>query len=215
MKEQNSQKLIAAWLCTLLLIPTMLSCGDTDTVAEGQSDDSQTQETAVADKVKEKLDIRDFEGAEFHILGENLYDYLDLEQTGEPIDDAVYRRNMKVEELYNIDLQYEIINVTENDTNQMIMNMAASGDNTYDLYVIRHLYLGSYLGGNVVGDWNAVSEHLSLDEPWYQQDANETYTIGDTMMLLLGELSDSMRRLAWCFVFNKKLCEEYGIPNLY
>lgn len=217
MKKCNSKKLTAAWLCTLLLASCVISCGDSGN-ADGSPDDSnaaQTEATTAADPIKEQLELYDFGGEEFRIFGEDLYDYLDREQTGEAIDDAVYKRNMKVEELYNLDLQYEMVNVSENNTNEMILNMAMSGDTSYALYIVRHLYLGSYLGSNVVADWNAVEDHLSLDAPWYNQNANNTYSIGDTMMLLLGELSDSMRRLAWCFVFNKTLCAQYDIPNLY
>ena len=76
-----------------------------DTTAQGESE----TETEKADPLA-GLDVIDMEGYTFRqlIRNDDLYvaDMIAEEQTGELVNDAVYRRNMEVEERYNCNFTY-------------------------------------------------------------------------------------------------------------
>ncbi|MDD4773816.1 MAG: hypothetical protein PHZ09_09485 [Eubacteriales bacterium] len=206
-------KLICILLCSIMLL-SVFACGDgggkpADTSGNIITGDAAPEETSVTDM----LAPGDFDGYNYTILGEIMRDYyFTEEQNGEVINDAVYSRNAAVRDFYNVNLDYNLVEWKQ--ATPIIINLTAADDNEYDLYTATHLYLGTVITGGCVQNWNAIPG-VNTGSPWYVQAANETYSIGDNMMLLFGDYLESNVRNSWCMVFNKRLAENYNLPDLY
>lgn len=206
---------IASLLLIAMLAASAASCGgdapSADTTAAG-GDTTEPVETSVIDTLAKA----DYKGHEFRILGETQSagsDYFDAEEeTGDVINDNVYRRNRAVEDMYNIKLAFDLVEWKEGD--DRIHDLVMAGDNSFDLFTCTHLYLGSLLVEGFFVDWRDVPG-IDFDAPCYVQDANETYSIGDSRPLLFGDFMETNVMRCWNFLFNKRLVDEYKIENPY
>lgn len=205
------KKLLCSVLCFIIFISVSACAGGATDPSDTLSTEADTApiETSVSDTLAKG----NFEGHNFTVLGEIMRDYYTSEElNGEVINDAVYNRNAVVQELYNITLDYNLVEWKQ--ATSIITNLAAADDNEYDLFTATHLYLGSVITGGSVQNWNNITG-INTENPWYVQAANETYSIGDNMMLLFGDFLESNIRNCWCMVFNKRHAEDYNLPDLY
>ncbi len=207
MKKMTVLALVAA-----MLLATACGAGtgsETDAVADTTTAETAAVETSVADTLRKE----DYGGATFRILGEKMRDYYTFEElTGDVINDAVYQRNGAVNDLYNILLEFDIVDWQSGD--DVILQMTAAGDRNYDLLTCTHLYLGSSITSGCFRSWNDT-DRVTLDSPWYVKAANDTYSIGDNTMLLFGDFLESTIRCTWCMVFNINKATDHNLPDLY
>ena len=99
-------------MCVLLSMSANFACGN-NTTTEGTTDNSDftettTEEVTTEQDIKSTLPTADFGGDEFNIF---LWEYTQMaatEENGDIINDAVYRRNADIEELYNVKLSFTV-----------------------------------------------------------------------------------------------------------
>ena len=167
--------------------------------------------------ITENLTDANFDGYIFNIFGVTQAIGSDWffveEETGDVIDDAVYKRNLLVEDKYGIELSFTLIdNFAE--APKTIQSYIQAGDDTFDLYTAQQLNLGTLLISNYFVDWKQV-ESIDMTLPCYVQKANETYSIGDKTPLLFGDFMESNTLRCWNFIFNRSLIDEYSLENPY
>lgn len=99
-------------MCVLLSMPANFACGNNatteDTTDNSDFTETTTEEVTTEQDIKSTLPTADFGGDEFNIF---LWEYTQMaatEETGDIINDAVYRRNADVEELYNVKLSFTV-----------------------------------------------------------------------------------------------------------
>lgn len=205
-------KKIACLFITALLIFSIYACGNdsgSETGTVSGVDTGAKEETSIINS----LESRNFEGYKFRILGEKMRDYYYIEEmSGDVVEDSVYERNQTVEQLYNLDLEYHIVEWKQ--APNVIQAQVLSGLNDYDLLTSTHLNLGQLLVAGYFISWNNIP-YINLDRPWYVESANETYSIGDKYMLLFGEFLESNVQNSWVMVYNMRMTENYGITGLY
>ena len=190
----------------LTLVAQTFSCGGTDKPSD-TTDGTPSEDTTVAPATMlDSLADVNYNGYEFNIFGAlqwvgSDYFYRD-EETGDVIEDAVFKRNRTVEERYNVDLKFSLID-DYNDSVKTLRTYIESGDDTYDLLTSPHLFLGPLIVSRYFADWKEVpSVDLSLD--CYIDAANSVYSIGDSMPLLFGDFMET-NTLRCCFFLLKKL----------
>lgn len=202
-------------LMALLLLSMTACASDSPDHAETEPTDVDAAPVETEDPYPftSHLPSANYDGFLFRIMGEEMRDHYDSEeQTGEVINDAVYSRNLSVEEKYNIDLEYEILGWQSGD--DQIQTVVMAGDNPYSLVTCTHLYLGKNLTSGHFVNWNNIPQ-VDMSRPYYISDANNTYSLGDKTMLLFGDFMDSNINCCWVFVSNLNLLEKYGITGLY
>ena len=161
-------------ITTLLLASMLLSlaaCGGTketdtgtDTTADTTVQGESETETEKADPLA-GLDVIDMEGYTFRqlIRNDDLYvaDMIAEEQTGELVNDAVYRRNMEVEERYNCNFTYTRSSDANSDMDAKPGIIA--GDDAFDWLVAHGRAAASYANGRT-GDESGFSAVHGSDE---------------------------------------------------
>ncbi|NLB16656.1 MAG: hypothetical protein GX827_07600, partial [Clostridiales bacterium] len=100
-------------LCALMIAASVISCGDygknATAVTTAAAEQAQTEAVEeVTTQLKPDLPEEDFGGYSFRVLTKGAFnthwtsrDIYAAEATGDPINDAVYERNMRVMEKYN------------------------------------------------------------------------------------------------------------------
>jgi hypothetical protein len=208
----------------------MLSCADQDN-GESGGDKKPTDSADLAgpeDVSEQPAEIPepdyDFLGYNFRVLvnGDAFGDYrarefFAPEETGDVINDAVYKRNVTAEEKYNFSL--EIFGDTS--WSDPVQNTAAksikSGDDAYDLVMpfMTAEAASNLAQQNLLMDLKGLPG-LSLENPWWDQRANEQLEIGGKLFFTTGDISIVLS--SYCtfgILFNKSLIKDNNLENPY
>ena len=156
-KRHISLFIIAAMLCT-----ATIGCAkgaETDASdASYETGASAAAETADPRDIDDGLPDVDYDGATFTLFcrDEVKEQYFTDEQNGEVVNDAIYSRNLKVEEDYNIKLDKFAMDGTWNNMTayrKTISSAVLSGDQSFDL-VEGNCVIADMLGNNYFCNWN-------------------------------------------------------------
>lgn len=162
-------------LCALLIS----SCGgtqttaDTDAVVTTADTDSVSVET---EGFVPDLPDADYGGASFTFLNGNTgYTYCNIvveQETGDIVYDTLYRRNLGVEEAYNLRFAEVPSKSIVNDA----LKSVQVGDNSYDVALMQCENALKLMLDNAAVDFAEIP-YLNMDQPWWMQSAQETMSI--------------------------------------
>ena len=213
----------------VLLSLVIMACGDTgdtkttdpsgaDNTALVDSAD-MTDETTTAKILPDVPESMDYEGYEFTILGNstayNSYWYSkDIyveESNGDIINDAVYSRNMAIEEKYNVKIMGVLTGSQYNDAQKDI----ASGTGTYDMFTVPLQGATAQLAqGGMLVDLKDVP-YIDLTKPWWDQKANSQLSINNKLMFTISDLLIIDKDALFIFLFNKDVIEDQQLEDPY
>ena len=166
----------------------------------------------------EDLPTGDFEGRSFTILtpihSEN--DFIG-EAGGDVISDAVYRRNLKVEE----DLNITIVPISEaglwddqaNYINKIKVSVMAA-DDSYQLISGYAAYITSIASEGVLANWNDVAD-VNFEKPWWNQDIVNEMNVAGKLFYITGDLSMTSLDYLFCLFFNKDMMSDFALESPY
>ncbi|MCL2096467.1 MAG: hypothetical protein FWH10_06120, partial [Oscillospiraceae bacterium] len=134
------------------------------------------------------------------------------EETGEEINDAVYRRNSIVEDKYNV--RITAVQLELHQIQGSLRNSVLSSDFAYDL-VMPNFEIGlSSAQAGLVADM-AQSAPLDLSNPWWNRRMiNETGYQGK-VFYAIGDVGIMANDATWILMFNKSLHRDLGLENIY
>ena len=213
-------------LSLLLMVSVFLilfSCGENDTGEKenpGLISVTETDTPIAAEPVKLEPDLpeADFGGAviNFLVKGEQHHWYwcskeiFSEAENGEPVNDAVYRRNRYLEDKYNFNITEYRSGSPDSDAQKAIR----ADDPVYDV-----LMIGLSAGANFAQNGYLVNlysiENINLAQPWWDQKAVEQLVIGDKLFYALGDLNIMDNDATFATFFNKKLISDYAMDNPY
>ena len=139
------QRYLALALCALIIAASVLSCGDsgkTDPSVTTAADNDQLTEAGeeVTTQLKPDLPEQDFGGYSFRVLTKGAFnthwtsrDIYAAEATGDPINDAVYERNMRVMEKYNFSV---VEDPSQSDPAGAAKKVILAGEDAYDMFTM-------------------------------------------------------------------------------
>lgn len=136
-------------------------------------------------------------------------------ENGELINDAVFRRNMTIEEKYNCKIEME--DFPEDDearANKVVERCVKAGDKSFDL-LMTHMHLGTNTA--VMGCFYDIAKfpNIDLSKPYWNEGATEGYSINYRLYIGLSDLSFSTNENLYCMFFNKELTNNYNVENPY
>lgn len=211
-------RLFAAILSGLVFISLIAGCAadDPDTSAETTAAGEITAEEET--RIYPDLPDVKYDGYEYTFyswLIEDWRTWLDIdtdELDGEIINDAVYNRNLTIENKYDVKitciydqyLTYEA-NVTKN---------VRAGDDFADVLLSMGHDIPRLYNQNVF--YNLLNvPHLGFDKPWWDQNATESFTLAGYMPFGVSDLTLLDKGVTSCVYFNKQLAQDYSLGNLY
>ena len=215
----------AAVLGAAMLLSLMAACGGeassspASTTAAGGGDVIETA-AAETDAPRETPDLpdKDYGGYEFHVLDKGAFnthwtsrDIYAEEQNGDPINDAVYERNSKVGEKFNVKITED---PTKEDPAGAAKKVIKAGDPVYDFFAFSMQSYASMATEGMLLNWNNVP-YIDLDRPWYDQNCRESLSIGGKIYFASGDMSVMDKDATWAVMFNKNLAKNLNLPDLY
>ncbi len=203
-------------LCLLFAL-LLSSCGGatTETTAQSTTAAETTVETEPETSILESLGEKDFAGGNFVLMDINATPDLHVnlpteELTGDLVGDALYERDLYIEETYNISLDY----IQSAPGDNLLKKSVTAGDNAYQAII------GGVLAANfqtlategVLANL-CLAEDLTLDAPWWSKLMYDSMRIDDIMYITCGDIAPAIYQAPCCYFLNLALLDEMGIDT--
>ncbi|MDD4774122.1 MAG: extracellular solute-binding protein, partial [Eubacteriales bacterium] len=132
------------------------------------------------------------------------------ERSGEPINDAVFARNTRVEERYGIDIVLE----ETADVRTAAQKSITAGDDLYDVVMpsIDESFAMAQAGH--ITDLSEIP-WLDPDRPWWDGVLTESLSLCGRIYVASGDISMEDEEFNWCIIFNKPMIADYNLDNPY
>ena len=217
--KSSSSKFMCLLLSMITTGGTMLACGGNDVVPEASSSDTEAVTTAAETEDPSAFTLMpavDYNGHEFRVLlleeDERHVDIMtEGMETGDTMNDLVFRRNLAVEEKYHVKISGE--KADPGVVDDTIRNQVNANDNAYDLYFAKGS-CNALASGGYLYDMTTVP-YLDLSQTWWDQTAISGLTVGNRLYVATGDITPSSLLTSACLVFNKKLFSDYDIAFPY
>ena len=197
----------------LLLTPVLVACGG-DVAENKGSSDNKRDESEFEYKLSEAGEL-DYGNKTFGIFGaRGTLKYLVAEEeTGDLVNDAIFQRNLAIEEAYN--LKFNMVEAEPNVGADMIKNFVLSGDQTYQFYqATQHNGLDTMILNDYFIDWTQM-EAIKFDRPYWNTKGVQNINFADKIYTIGGDLNLTTYNSTNCILFNKKLFDDLGIDYPY
>lgn len=208
-------------MLTAVMVAPLASCGeqttDDDVTTSDATDTETSAETEGDVSPLYEMDKKDYDGREFRIsVNEKYTDEMWVEEeTGEVTNDAVYNRNLVVEDYFNVKITPIISSSSDNNAqvNEITQSLMA-GDDVYDLTAVYTYLAGGPALEGLYHSWDKIPG-VDFSREWWIQSANEAFTINGKQYVAVGDLSITTLLLSYAVFFNQRLAEDYQFPDLY
>ncbi|MCL1859260.1 MAG: hypothetical protein FWF92_08520 [Oscillospiraceae bacterium] len=230
---QKIKRMLSLMLAVLLIFGVLTACGDKKSKDAGvdetpdnnltNADDAQNEGSDTESEARILPDLPDdvnFDGHVFTVLThrEESDDWLtpepreiaaEIEETDEPINDAVYRRNEILKDKYNIDFAI----VSNPDEKGQLNKTVKSGDDAFDAVLIFNNNVpGVITSGNLLNVANLP--YIDLDKPWWDAGVN-SMSIDNKNYLLAGDMLILDNEATNALLFNKDLMSDLSLELPY
>ena len=219
MKKIKKIKITALLLLVCFLSAACSSNGAKSDKGASENDGASPVATEAATEIERPAipDGTDYGGYEFKSLtrdGGGIYwncvDIFVEEETGEPINDAVYKRNRILENKFNI----EISQIKQTDVASFAQKLIKSGGDDFDA-----LYSTMHGAGMLIQQGSLLNllaiPHLDFNKPWWSKMSNDSITIGGKLYSAVGDITTMTNDATWVALFNKDLSKNYELADHY
>ncbi|MHB1152360.1 MAG: hypothetical protein ACYCWE_03660 [Eubacteriales bacterium] len=219
-----AKRLIAFSLTALMLLSVLMSCStgsgnSKETSGLADTADTSAQETT---QLYPDLPAQDFGGYEFKFLTRTLaaayadwieWDHRDIYAesiSGDVINDAVFARNTKIEDKYNITISENSLQ----DFSGTVTKMVSAGDDSYDVVSPHISEFPALAQKGPFVDLLSVP-NIDLEKPWWDQGCLRDLSVLHKAFVMEGDLlildNDAMEVM----IFNKGMLVSNNLENPY
>lgn len=228
------KRIIALLLAGLMIAPSAVSCSSGSENAADETDNTAAAtpapDASPADAapetdgnldangyLKDDLPELDFGGQQVAVLYwsdvENAE--FDVEElTGEIVNDAIYQRNIDVEDRLNV--KYSWLGTPGNNGSKdkyvaVAQASVQAGDGAYDIYAAYSRTIGASVVNNLTRTLQD-SQYIDYEKPWWPDNLLEESLIHDRLYFVSGDISTNVLHMMYCIYYNKQLLEDYNLP---
>lgn len=134
------------------------------------------------------------------------YEILTEEYTGEATNDAVYDRNLRINDRFDVKIESLITSDYPYDN---VKTVVTSGTYAYDVVGFFDFKAYTPISANVLYNWCDLP--MDLTQPWFNQLANDPATINGKLFAINSDLSISTLQYTYGMFFNQNIWEKYGV----
>ena len=178
------KKVLVMLLCGLMLLSVLAGCANTD----GNEQEDTTAATEENNWISSALEPTDeFSGNTLTLLVNREMDAGSDEASSDPLENALYRRNDRLEATYGITIT-TILETEYTFLGQKVATDVGSGNGEYDIVYQHMVNSATNLAvNNLLIDLSEL-DYVDFEQIWWDQDAKEGFTIGDHQFLTVGDL---------------------------
>ena len=220
-------RLSAAILAALLASSAFLTAcssgnsGTADTAAQTTANTTPAETTPVEEITRENypdtLPEMDLQGStvNVNVISDDAYkvDWV-AEQKGDIIEDAVYARNMAVEERLKVKLNILTAHGARADKAAPVINAILAGDDAIQIVNIAAQSVASFLQSDLLQNMLDLP-HLNFNQPWWNGDAMDVCRFNGQAYFATGEIAFRYLDGMAVYVFNDKVAKQFGITDIY
>lgn len=224
-----NKRFVALLLAAALAVPALVSCGEakkaseSDSVASGADAELAGDYAAIDEYVKELAEQYSYDGATFTIIGtgETIYPEK-AEIIGNLENDALYSRVLDIESNFGVTVAFrESVGIdagydnTGAETTDVVTTDQMSGLKSYDLVEGNLKTCGAPLLN--AGCLQPVNDYDMLDftKSWWLNELEEQFSVGGKLYFLTGKINPSHYSDASCVLYNKKVADNFNLPDMY
>ena len=238
------KKIISGFIIIILIFTLILTCiissgcqsgGNTNNTgntgesavneneAAGSTQPAETENDIYNMKMRENaedgLPEKDFGGAAFNILQRTEWNYEFSAETenGDVVNDAVYKRNLAVEERFNVKINTVDVDGIwgkQDGFVNRVKNSVSAGDDEFNLIAGYAAYMPRLSSQGFVMNLHELP-YINFDKAWWSTDLKDNLTINGKMFFMTGDLSLSLWEDILAIYFNKKMIADYAVENPY
>lgn len=220
----KNKRILIGVLAMLLLAQT--GCATTEQETETTETTQTIVETTESTETPDVPDA-DYGGTSYDILTcgnwaqdwTEIYEFQAEELTGEAINDAVYNRNLKVADKFNVEIN-EIHHMGNADGGTgkglvFVQKSVQAGDGLYDLSLICTYDCSVLAAEGYLLDLMTDVPYVDLSKSWWDQKATEDMAIAGRMYYSTGDITMIDNECTFCILFNKQMIEDYSLDDPY
>ncbi len=223
MKKHISIVLIVAMLAGMLV-----SCSGGETEVEQNGENAPITDTQTETETKSETlytpddlpaDLR-YDGVTATVFGWSdpaAIEFYADELNGELVNDAIYARNLTVEDRLGLKLNYVLepgSNPNQGTWVKSIENSIRAGDQAYDVAAGYSMAGATLAYDHMLLDL-ADQPYLNFDKPWWPKSLMEEATCGGKLYFCSGDISTYMIYYMYATYFNKQMVEDHGLTDPY
>ena len=206
------KKTLAMLLCGLLLLSMLAGCANNAGQEQESTTETAEQET---EWISPELSATDeFSGNTLTLLVNHEMNAGSEKASSDPLEDAIYRRNDKLESTYGITIN-TLLETDYTVLSDKVTKDVSSGNGEYDLVYQHMVNAATNLAVNGLLIDLIDMEHVNFDREWWDQDANEGFTIGAHRFLCVGDLLPHTMLYSACLAFNKDHFDDQSLSYPY
>ncbi|MDD4774744.1 MAG: hypothetical protein PHZ09_14270 [Eubacteriales bacterium] len=211
--NKSANRSLTLFLVFALIVPVLLACGETAAPESGETTDT-AETTAVY-----TIPVEDFDGYTytFFTVDKSQTKLMNLSfvaesMDGEAVNDALYTRNNRIAERYNIEITEETLN--QWNLADAVKRSADAGDDVYNLVSFTLLFMVPQAMGGYYLDLNNI-QSLDLSQPYWDNSVNESVTLRNHQYFAAGDISIYYKGNIWVYFFNKKMVNDLSLDDPY
>lgn len=195
------------------------SPANTNANNENEVEANDTLENTTEAKILPDLPEADYGGHEFKIVTKgpdhNVHwfarDIYAETETGDTINDAVYKRNIYIEDMYNI----KIKELPQQDPYGFCNRIIKSGSDDIDLISAGIDGCNNTLGANGMLYDLLSTPHLDFSKPWWDAKTTEALSIAGRLYSAVGDMTIMDKDATWVIMFNKDMVKDFSLDDPY
>ena len=221
------RKAIVWLLIAAMLLPALVSCSESTENAGPETSSTEANTPADVQQPEEEepemgLDTakllyadRNYDGYNYRIADRASGDWMTFdvaaeELTGEVINDAVYNRNIVLEDTMGI----KIVEAPMDNVTNTVKNSITAAADDYDIFTDGLNALASVVTQHYIMDFKTVST-IHPENAWWDQALYKDLSVGGGAYMMTGDISVMDNYGTWCYLFNKQLIEDFSLENPY
>ena len=233
------KKVSAIILALLMCLSVMVSCGGkaedpavtTTAPATDQTTAASTESTTTAATTEDLYDEAgylksslpeelDFGGKTVTILwwtDTEKPEFIAEQINGELVNDAIYQRNLNVQEQLGVTFAWDGIKGQYNNNIgaeyvQYVGNNFNAGDSAWDIMAAHSRTMAMTAMYGYCTDLMEL-DYLDFEKPWWPTVMTETATIGDRMYFVTGDASTNSIHMMYCMFYNKDILTQHNLQD--
>jgi hypothetical protein len=220
---KNVKKTLVILCLTLITASLLGSCAQTADNTSGVGTGTTADTSAETTTAGYEVDLPDanMQGKVFNFYAQNWFSYMPLaitdlyaeELNGDALNDAVYERNLQMEQKFNCTVTF----ITDEDWNNgfnMVTRSVMAGDNTYDLVLLRAQQYNALLLSNSFIELTDLP-YVNFDNPWWDQNSFRDLAIKDRKYIVVSDITMNNYLTIYSIFFNKNMINDYNLEDPY
>ncbi|GHV11109.1 hypothetical protein FACS1894219_01720 [Clostridia bacterium] len=217
-------KIASTLLALTLILASAAGCAaenntgnTTDTAAADATSENQTKSEDT--RILSDAPVNDYGGVDFRIISKESntsnhhWDARDIDtdaETGDVINDAVYRRNLTIEERYNIN----IVKTESADPEGLAKKAVLAESDEYDIMFANQNGAVGLAQSGYLFDLNKIP-YIDLVKPWYDQNSNAQLSVNGKLYTTFCDFTILDKDATWVYLFNKQLLQDLSLEDPY